>query len=106
MYTIYCDFCGFYEESPTITNTYCSNCGHALIIENDADDKEVVEMIESEERHLPKEEHIEDSKYIENMKKSLKKLGHKRTWDIIEQFPNAYDRAYYRGMFKKAGGRK
>ena len=105
MYTIYCDFCGFHEKSDFITNTYCKHCGHDLIIENDADDNNITDMINKGEGYIPKKENIDDSKCIENMKRSLEKLGHKEVWDILEDMPNAYHRIYYRNIFKKAGGK-
>ena len=108
MYMISCDNCGFYDESD-FAITKCPNCGHALIIESDTDDEGITDMIENNTdlglKYIPMKEHINDNKYIENMKKAINKMGDKEVWRVIEDIPNVYDRLYYRKIFFKCQGK-
>ena len=103
MYTLYCDRCGYYEERDYIITTKCPNCGHPLIIDNENED-EVTDMINDGKTYIPKKENTYDSQCLENMKRSIKNIGHKATWQIIEDMENPINRLYYRKIFMKAGG--
>ena len=115
MYTLYCDRCGFSKESDYVGGTDCPNCGEALIIEDEAGDESIVndiDIVEELERikkireeYTICEENIDDIKWIKSMKRCLKKLGHKQVWKMIEDMPKPCSRAYYRNIFKKAGGK-
>ena len=104
MNKIICRKCGYetLHMGADCRHEQCEICGGEMYLKQD-NEREVINELVNEDKTYTLEEVIEID-LIKSIEDTIKSIGHKRTWESIENIKNAKQRTLFRRGFLKAQG--